>query len=101
MFFLIPLTPIMPAWLPWIFVGGLAFMFLSFVASKYQDRPHKTIAFAQDFISGGFVVTLLGILVPDAFPQFPVEMKDFKMPALNTIIRPDEDMDIQLGPLRR
>ena len=91
----------MPAWLPWIFVGGLAFMLLSFVASKYQDKAHKPISFAQDFISGGFVVTLMGLLVPDAFPQFPVEMKDFAMPALSTIMRPEEDLDIQVGPLRR
>jgi hypothetical protein len=76
-------------------------MCLSFVASKYQDRPHKPISFAQDFISGGFVVTLMGLLVPDAFPKFPVELKDLTMPALNTILRPEEDMDIQVGPLRR
>jgi len=76
-------------------------MILSFIASKYQDRPHKPISFAQDFISGGFIVTLLGLLVPDAFPQFPVNMKDFAMPALSTIMRPEEDMDIQVGPLRR
>ncbi len=76
-------------------------MILSFIASKYQDRPHKPISFAQDFISGGFIVTLLGLLVPDAFPQFPVNMKDLAMPALSTIMRPEEDMDIQVGPLRR
>ena len=50
----------MPPWLPWMFVGGIAFMLLSFLASKYQNKQHKTITFAQDFISGSILIALLG-----------------------------------------
>ena len=62
----------MPNWFPWIFVGGIVFMLLSFLASKYQGREHKTKAFAQDFISGAIVITLMGILVPDVFPKMAI-----------------------------
>jgi hypothetical protein len=91
----------MPPWLPWIFIGGLAFMILSFIASKYQDKPHKNISFAQDFISGGIVIALLGSLVPDAFPAFPVEINDLKLPSMTKLVQMDDDLDIQVGPLRR
>ena len=33
----------MPNWFPWIFVGGLIFIALSFTASKYKDKDYKKI----------------------------------------------------------
>jgi len=93
-----PRLPIMPPWLPWIVVGGIAFMLLSLLASKYQQKEHKPITFAQDFISGGIVVSLLGVLVPDAFPAFPLSMPNFT----ELVRKSDEgDMDVQVGPIRR
>jgi hypothetical protein len=94
----------MPEWLPWIFVGGLVFMILSFVASKYKDMEHKPITFAQDFISGAVVISLLGVLVPDAFPAFPISSKDIEIPNLTNMMQTangDNDIALQIGPLRR
>jgi hypothetical protein len=91
----------MPSWLPWIFVGGVAFMILSFIASKYKSQPHKPISFAQDFVSGGLVVGLLGILVPDAFPAFPLDVASLSSSSLKQMVQGDDDIDIQVGPLRR
>jgi hypothetical protein len=94
----------MPAWLPWIFVGGIAFMILSFIASKYQEKEHKPIAFAQDFIGGAVVISLLGTLVPDAFPAFPVSSSDLSVPNLTNMLQTangDNDIALQIGPIRR
>jgi len=93
----------MPAWIPWILVGGIVFMILSFVASKYQGKPHKNISFAQDFVSGGIVIALLGILVPDAFPAFPVDISSLSAASLTSTIRGGggDDMMMQVGPLKR
>ena len=78
-------------------------MILSFVASKYQGKPHKALAWAQDFISGGIVVGLLGVLVPDAFPAFPVDLSGVSLASLTQTVRgpSEDDMDLQVGPLRR
>ena len=78
-------------------------MVLSFLASKYNEKPHKPIAFAQDFISGAIVVSLLGVLVPDAFPTFPLS-SDLVIPNLTTMLQTangDNDIALQVGPLRR
>lgn len=88
----------MPPWLPWVLVGGLVFMLLSLLASKYQEKQHKPITFAQDFISGGIVVALLGVLVPDAFPAFPLSVPHFTNLMQGS---PEGDIDVQVGPLRR
>lgn len=79
-------------------------MVLSFLASKYNEKPHKPIAFAQDFISGAIVVSLLGVLVPDAFPNFPLASSDLAIPNLTTMLQTangDNDIALQVGPLRR
>ena len=79
-------------------------MLLSFLASKYNAKQHKPIAFAQDFISGAIVVSLLGVLVPDAFPKFPLASSDLVMPNLTSMIQTangDNDIALQVGPLRR
>jgi len=92
----------MASWFPWVFVGGIAFMILSFVASKYQGKQHKTLAWAQDFVSGGIVVGLLGVLVPDAFPAFPVDFSGLTLSSITqTVQGSSDDMELQVGPLRR
>jgi hypothetical protein len=94
----------MPSWFPWIVVGGLAFMLLSFVASKYSGKQHTGRAFAQDFLSGGIVVTLLGILAPDLFPSFPVSVpstSDVSSTMKGLLSGGGDDMDLQIGPLGR
>ena len=100
-----PLNTIMPSWFPWIFVGGVVFMALSFVAAKYKGVPHSGRAFAQDFLSGGVVIALLGVLVPDVFPAFP-----FAVPSTSEVSTTMkgllsgggmDDVMLQLGPLGR
>ncbi len=94
----------MPSWFPWILVGGLAFMLLSFVASKYSGKAHTGRAFAQDFLSGGIVVTLIGILVPDVLPTFPFSVPsttDVSSTMKGLLSGGGDDMDLQIGPLRR
>jgi hypothetical protein len=95
----------MPSWFPWIFVGGIAFMALSFVAAKYKGAPHSGRAFTQDFLSGGVVIALLGVLVPDVFPVFP-----FSVPSTSEVSTTMkgllsgggmDDVELQLGPLGR
>jgi hypothetical protein len=98
-------SPIMPSWFPWIVVGGLAFMLLSFLASKYNGKAHAPRAFAQDFLSGGIVVTLLGILAPDVFPTFPLSVPSSGevSSTMKGLLSGGggEDMDLQIGPLGR
>ncbi len=82
-------------------------MLLSFIASKYNDRKHATTAFAQDFISGGIVIALLGALVPDYFPKFPISSTD--IPSISLPVPSiasgsaytSGEFDLQVGPLRR
>lgn len=85
----------MPTWFPWIFIGGIVFAALSFVAAKYQNRSHTSKAVAQDFISGGIVIALLGALVPDAFPEAPIPSE---LPSLLNNITSSSDLDLQIGP---
>jgi hypothetical protein len=94
----------MPSWFPWILVGGLAFMVLSFIAAKYSGKQHTSRVFAQDFLSGGIVVTLLGILVPDLFPSFPLSVPsttDVSSTMKGLLSGGGDDMDLQIGPLGR
>jgi hypothetical protein len=49
-------------------------------------------------------VSLLGVLVPDAFPNFPLAPSDLIMPNLTTMMQTangDNDIALQIGPLRR
>jgi hypothetical protein len=85
----------MPTWFPWIFIGGVVFALLSFVAAKYQDRPHTGKSLAQDFISGGIVVALLGVIAPDAFPASPLPTE---IPSVFTGGGGSSDIDLQVGP---
>ena len=78
-----------PIWFPWIFVGGVVFILLSFIGSKYRDKEYKNIQFLQDFISGSILIAFTGVLVPDMFPKISI-------PTLSGM----DDMDIQVGPPR-
>jgi hypothetical protein len=83
------LLKMMPTWFPWIFVGGIVFIALSFIGSKYKDKEYKNIQFLQDFISGSIVIAFAGVLVPDMFPKLEIPMPDMS-----------SDMDLQVGPPR-
>ena len=81
-----------PVWFPWMFVGGIVFILLSFVGAKYKDKQYKNIQFLQDFISGSIVIAFTGVLVPDIFPQFELPIY------MNTDY--SNDIDLQVGPPR-
>jgi hypothetical protein len=85
----------MPTWIPWIFIGGILFSVLSLVAAKYQGRPHSSKAAVQDFISGGIVIAMLGIIAPDAFPEPPISA-DSVINSVSEAI--GGDVDLQVGP---
>ncbi len=75
-------------------------MTLSFIASKYNQRTHSSKAFAQDFLSGSILIALMGVLVPDYFPTFPIssdEIQRLSLPNLSS----SSDFDLQVGPIRR
>ena len=86
----------MPTWFPWIFVGGIVFIALSFTAAKYKDKTYKKIQLLQDFISGAILIGFTGVLVPDIFPKMglPDTMPSFGMGINN------DDLDLQVGPPR-
>ena len=79
-------------------VGGLVFIMLSFVGSKYKDKEYKNIQFAQDFISGSILIALTGMLVPDLFPQFELPASLSTLGTLGSAV--SDDIDIQVGPPR-
>jgi hypothetical protein len=87
----------MPVWFPWIFVGGLVFIILSFIAAKFKDNEYKKIQLLQDFISGSILVAFTGVLMPDIFPKMDV-------PQLNQLSFGggfgENDLDLQVGPPR-
>ena len=84
----------MPNWFPWIFVGGIVFIILSFIGAKYKDKTYRSIQYLQDFISGAILIAFTGVLVPDIFPvmEFPSGM-----PSMGSNM---DDMDLQVGPPR-
>ena len=90
-----------PTWFPWIFVGGILFIALSFLASKYKDKEYKNIQFLQDFISGSILIAFTGVLMPDLFPKMELPVPS----SLSNIdggagISADADFDLQVGPPR-
>ena len=93
----------LPNWIPWMVVGGIVFASLSFVAAKYSGRQQKSTAIAQDFLSGSILIALLGALIPDYFPQFPIQTPDLlasgQIPFSSVIGGNSSDIDLQLGPL--
>ena len=87
----------MPNWFPWIFVGGLVFIALSFVAAKYKEKEYKKMQLLQDFISGSILIAFTGTLMPDMFPR--MEMPDTIPTSFGSIIGTN-DIDLQVGPPR-
>lgn len=87
----------MPNWFPWIFVGGLVFIALSFTAAKYKDKDYKKIQLLQDFISGSILIAFAGVLVPDMFPK--MELPDAMPVSFGNVISTNE-FDLQVGPPR-
>lgn len=85
----------MPAWFPWIFVGGIVFIALSFTAAKYKDKDYKKIQYLQDFISGSILIAFAGVLVPDIFPKFELP-SSVSVPFSGG----GGDLDLQVGPPR-
>ena len=94
---LLKATSHMPTWIPWIFIGGAIFSALSFIAAKYQGRQHSPKAAAQDFISGGIVIAMLGIIAPDAFPESPIS-GDIPEMISSVVGGAAADVDLQVGP---
>jgi hypothetical protein len=87
----------MPKWFPWIFVGGLVFITLSFTAAKYKDKEYKRIQLLQDFISGSILIAFAGILVPDMFPK--MDLPESIPMSFGSGIG-SNDFDLQVGPPR-
>lgn len=85
-----------PNWFPWIFVGGLVFIALSFVAAKYKDKDYKRMNVLQDFISGSILIAFVGVLVPDMFPKMEFEA----IPISFGTGLGSNDLDLQVGPPR-
>lgn len=85
----------MPVWFPWIFVGGIVFIILSFIGAKYKDKEYKKIQYLQDFISGSILIAFVGILMPDMFPKM-----DFPVSLPTSFGTDTGDIDLQVGPPR-
>lgn len=87
--FLSKLLKMIPTWFPWIFVGGIVFIVLSFIGSKYKEKEYKNMQFLQDFISGSILIAFVGVLMPDIFPKISIPLPTN-----------DIDIDLQVGPPR-
>ena len=92
----------MPAWFPWILVGGLVFILLSFIGAKYKEKEYKNIQFLQDFISGAILIGFTGVLVPDLFPVLDIpSLPSFSsLPSFASTEGGGNDMELQVGPPR-
>lgn len=84
-----------PAWFPWIVVGGFVFVLLSFLATKYKQNNYQTKQFMQDFISGSIVIGFIGVLMPDVFPT--IELPSVLSLSAKEI---ESEFDLQVGPPR-
>ena len=82
----------MPVWFPWIFVGGIIFILLSFIGSKLKQKEYQFKQFLQDFISGAILIGFIGVLMPDVFPTI----------YLSSVLpkEKDSDFELQVGPPR-
>jgi hypothetical protein len=86
-----------PVWFPWMFVGGILFIALSFIGAKYKEKEYRSIQFLQDFISGSILIAFTGVLIPDVFPAFPAVSSFLSLPTQNAF---DEMEMVQVGPPR-
>jgi hypothetical protein len=87
----------MPNWFPWIFIGGLVFIALSFTAAKYKEKDYKRMNLLQDFISGSILIAFAGVLVPDMFPK--MELPNAIPSSFGNVLSTNE-FDLQVGPPR-
>jgi hypothetical protein len=87
----------MPNWFPWIFVGGIIFIALSFIGAKYKDKDYRKIQVLQDFISGSILIAFAGVLVPDMFPKFDLPEMGIAPISFSGVAN---DLDLQVGPPR-
>ena len=88
-----------PNWFPWIFVGGIVFIALSFTAAKYKDKEYKKLQLLQDFISGSILIAFTGVLVPDVFPILNLP-NTIPMSFVGGGSDSGSDFDLQVGPPR-
>ena len=89
-----------PVWFPWMFVGGILFIVLSFIGAKYKEKEYRSIQYLQDFISGSILIAFTGVLIPDVFPAFPALSALSSFPSLPTQDAFDEMEMVQVGPPR-
>jgi len=89
-----------PVWFPWMFVGGILFIVLSFIGAKYKEKEYRSIQYLQDFISGSILIAFTGVLIPDVFPAFPALSTLSSFPSLPTQDAFDEMEMVQVGPPR-
>jgi hypothetical protein len=54
-----------PVWFPWMLVGGIVFIVLSFIGAKYKDKEYKNIQFLQDFKEATKQNAFYRDLIPD------------------------------------
>ena len=85
-----------PVWFPWMFVGGILFIVLSFIGAKYKEKEYRSIQYLQDFISGSILIAFTGVLIPDVFPAFPA-LSALSLPTQDAF---DEMEMVQVGPPR-
>ena len=85
-----------PVWFPWMLVGGILFITMSFVGARYKEKEYKNIQFVQDFISGAILIAFTGLLVPDLFPILEIPSS---LPTFGNVSMGDE-MELQVGPPR-
>lgn len=86
-----------PVWFPWMFVGGILFIVLSFIGAKYKEKEYRSIQYLQDFISGSILIAFTGVLIPDVFPAFPAFPTALSLPTQDAF---DEMEMVQVGPPR-
>lgn len=87
-----------PAWFPWIIIGGLCFILFGFIGSKYREKSYQRVQFLQDFVSGSILITLVGIVMPDFFPEIVLPEGVPSILTDSTDVGLDEV--IQVGPPR-
>lgn len=88
-----------PAWFPWILIGGICFILFGFIGSKLKEKSYQRLQFLQDFVSGSILITLVGIAMPDLFPDI-----SFSSPVMGSLSMTMDDSKIddmiQVGPPR-
>ena len=79
-----------PVWFPWMFVGGILFIVLSFIGAKYKEKEYRSIQYLQDFISGSILIAFTGVSTFSALAALSLPTQDAF----------DEMEMVQVGPPR-